>query len=45
MLNDVQVPHCYFDGKLVPDVIEFHDFGDAFEHAYRCSAVLEGYQH
>ena len=38
MLNDVQVPRCYFDGKLVPHVIEFHGFSDASKHAY--AAVL-----
>jgi len=38
VLNDVQVPRCYFDGQLVPDVIEFHGFSDASEQAY--AAVL-----
>jgi len=38
VLNDVQVPRCYFDGKLVPDVIEFHGFSDTSELAY--AAVL-----
>ena len=38
MLNEVQIPRCYFDGEGVPDVIEFHGFSDASQLAY--AAVL-----
>ena len=38
MLNEVQIPRCYFDGEGVLDVIEFHGFSDASQLAY--AAVL-----
>ena len=34
VLNQLQIPRCYFDNDVVPDLIEYHGFGDASEHAY-----------
>ena len=38
VLNQLQIPRCYFDNDVVPDLIEYHGFSDASEHAY--AAVL-----
>ena len=38
LLNGIQIPRCYFDSKGVPNILEFHGFSDASQHAY--AAVL-----
>ena len=38
VLNEIQIPHCYFDSDVIPNLIEVHGFSDASEHAY--AAVL-----
>ena len=38
ILNQIQIPHCYFEKNVTPACLELHGFSDASEHAY--AAVL-----